>query len=169
MSGSGGSGGIPAEYAACDGPGQCLLVPSNCCGYCSQPELGDFLAINSDHESSFYGERCGGSIECPSCVTLMPGNFTALCRGPGRCQAVNVYDDDALVGCDAAEDCRLRWGAGCCEACAPTPDQLIAVKVNAVEQAQCGGGPCPGCPTAPYPNDASAACIDHKCSVVYAN
>lgn len=167
--GNAGAGGIPAEYESCSGPGQCVLVPSNCCGYCSQPRLEDFFAIHHDFESSFYAERCGGAIECPSCETVMPGNFTAVCRA-GRCERVNVYEDDKLVGCDGNADCRLRWGAQCCEPCAPTPDQLIAVANSAIEQNQCGGGvPCPECPTPAYPSDASAQCIDRRCAIVYAN
>ncbi len=166
--GSGGTGGIPTEYTTCGGPGQCILVPSNCCGYCSEPVLDGFLAINYKLESTYFGERCA-TIDCPSCITSMPGNFTAVCRA-GTCTAVDVYDEDSLTGCERNEDCQLRWGAGCCEGCAPSPDQLIAVKHNAIEQTQCGEGtPCPACPGAPYPAEASAECINKKCSIVYAN
>ncbi|MCA9646906.1 MAG: hypothetical protein H6718_28445 [Polyangiaceae bacterium] len=167
-SGNGGAGGVPSEYANCTGPGQCLLVPSNCCGYCSEPKLEDFIPINSSFESAFYGDRCS-TIDCPSCITQLPGNFTAICRA-GRCERVNVYDDDKLVGCERTEDCQLRWGSQCCEACAPSPDQLIAVAHGTIEQNQCGNGiPCPECPTPGYPSDASAECINQRCAVVYAN
>ncbi|MGE0323560.1 MAG: hypothetical protein AB7K71_29175 [Polyangiaceae bacterium] len=168
-SGNGGAGGIPSDYGSCDGPGQCMLVPSNCCGYCSEPKLDDFIPINSSLESAFYSAQCS-TIDCPSCITILPGNFTAICRA-GRCERVNVYDDDKLVGCEKNEDCQLRWGSGCCEPCTPpTSDQLIAVAQGTIEQFQCGGGtPCPACPGAPYPSDASAQCINQRCAIVYAN
>jgi hypothetical protein len=158
----GGTGGLPEDWLACAEPTECQLVENDCCGgYCFEHPLSDYTAINGKHIGDLSGLICSEPVACPGCAGLWSHpNYTALCRD-GRCSAVDVRNDE-LSQCVTDADCRLRWGASCCESCgAGAVDQLTALSllVN-LDAALCGSaGGCPlDCVPPPYPAEAIAYC-----------
>ncbi len=161
---TGGGGG--AAYTACTGPGQCTLVPTNCCGTCeTDPPLSDFLAINAGLQQQYLEETCAG-VGCPSCYSPLPGHYAAVCR-KGECVALDIREDPDFTSCDQPSDCTLRWGSSCCESCTPELSNLVAVRVGKVERNQCGQASCPDCATPEYPHAARAVCDNRVCRLVY--
>jgi hypothetical protein len=130
-SGAGGAGGAGggADFAACDGPGQCALVPTGCCGTCGAPELSDLAAVNTARAAEFAESVCPEPIPCPKCATQPNPNLFATCR-QGRCVAADARTD-AVSACQQSSDCVLRYGMGCCEStCMGTEGELTCVSVT---------------------------------------
>jgi hypothetical protein len=169
--GDGGSGG-GEPFAACDGPGQCVLVFNTCCGTCGLPELSDYVAINQDKASVFRDGLCFGIEGCPACGAQENPNLFAFCDN-GTCAKADVRTH-AVSACDVDSDCRLRYGAGCCEStCSGSEEQLTAVNTSqetTLTGLVCGGDgfACDAC-VPQYPLDAAPVCLSGHCSVALAN
>ncbi len=163
--GTSGAGG--QTFDSCSSSGECTLVPAACCGACN-PQLSDYVALNSSQVNAYLSQRACTDIACAPCPAPLPqadasGNFGALCVS-GRCQAFDVRSSP-LSRCEKSTDCALRMGVSCCEGCG---GGLAAVSTQLDLQKQlCGDGgfACPAC--APiYPAAASAQCgTDGHCAV----
>ena len=168
-SGSGGGGGSAGSgNDACGASWECTLLPTNCCGYCSEQPLSSFVAVSAAKASAVQQELCGPDpIACPACVTVPHPHYTAVCEG-GRCRPLDVRQSPATE-CTSASDCSLRWGAGCCEPCfAADPANLVALNKSAIDSILCEEpAPCDECAPAPYPDEAVATCESGRCSVAY--
>jgi hypothetical protein len=126
------------------------------------PELKDFEAINASfvEECSCQGPACG-------CATMENPNLATTCEA-GSCKGFDVRQEE-YSACSGDQDCTLRMGLGCCEACQGGEFNLVAVNVNqtALTEALCGNEliGCPDC--APqYPPNKKAACVANQCQVV---
>lgn len=168
--GCGGSTDIhtTSAYAVCDGPGQCLALVPGCCGGCGAPTLGDVTGVNADKQQQFRAATCRDPNPiCPACPTVPEPNLVAFCEG-GSCRAHDVRLDD-LSACSTDEDCMLR-DANCCEACAPTSFELIALaKDRAADYRAKICRPEQGCPACfpIYPAGWKASCASGgHCRVV---
>lgn len=163
--GTGATGGAGGNFAQCDAPGTCALVPTNCCGYC-QPgaPLSGFLAVNEKHVGDVLGELCADPVACPDCITWQDPHYLALCRS-GKCTAVDLRQDD-LSACNADSDCKLRWGSNCCESCSGNQEDIIVYNKNASFAAEvCGpfGGACPPCMPPEFPEYLLPYCDAGHC------
>jgi hypothetical protein len=158
----------PPDWAACDGPGQCLALETGCCGVCGAPTLADVAGVNAERIDAFFADTCRDPNPiCPDCASMLEPNLVGFCLA-AECRAVDVRLDP-LSACAADDDCMLR-APGCCEACAPSPWELVAIAVaragdyrDLVCPADAG---CPAC--APiYPPGWAAACgASGHCAVV---
>jgi hypothetical protein len=165
---TGGAGGVGTDVTTCVAGDACVLVPTNCCGYCSAQTLDRFVAVNAQRAAEFTRQICPNPMPCPACVNYPEPHYTATCRR-GHCVAVDVRYD-ALGACNTSADCRLRWGAECCERCAGDAfgEGLTAVRASGFEGAVCGAAfACPDCAIAEYPQAAQATCTDGRCSVLF--
>jgi len=75
---------------------------------------------------------------------------------------------EPITACNSDDDCRLRMGAGCCEACIGDDHDLIAIaKTGEGKLKGLICGPALGCPecSPSYPNDVYAACVQGHCAV----
>jgi hypothetical protein len=82
----------------------------------------------------------------------------------GLCTAVDVRETD-LMSCETSEQCRLRWGANCCEYCASSREMLIAVSTQVDYEARvCPSdfSGCPPCVPPPFPVGVRARCTPEK-------
>jgi len=165
--GDGASGGTSGGAAGasshpCGASEACDLFPTNCCGYCGASTIDQWFAV-ADEDLADYQNSCS-NIACAGCVTRYMPNFAAVCRD-GECIAIDVTVDE-LAACNVNEDCALRWGTGCCQACDMNSTDLIAVSRTAnTTAAFCGKAVPPCCGPAAFPSNARAACIDGFCRV----
>lgn len=154
-----------AAFDACDGPGQCVLVPSSCCGSCGTQSLESMTAVHADHTAAYFESLCPDDVACPACAALPNPNLFAYCES-GHCVAADAKTH-AVSACTADADCRLRLGADCCEPCDGSADQIIAVSLdNDLKGLVCT--PNEGCPkcAVQYPPNAAAWCTGGHCAVV---
>jgi hypothetical protein len=180
---SGGSGGFGGESAdggedwfACNGPGQCTLVPTSCCGTSCEPvPLAEFTAVNTGHIGDFK-KPCElvdcAPIACPAPPPGAPANqpfFTAVCRA-GRCEAVDIRETE-LTACSDSTECYLRRGAECCESCgAGLSYGVVAFSKRADLRGElCSPmSGCDACAPAPFPTDLISTCNSNgHCDVAY--
>lgn len=161
------SGGGAGGFAACDGPGQCVIANKGCCDPCGAPELADVTAINGKFADAFFQSTCPEPTPCPACATAVNPNLFAYCDN-GTCKAADA-SKHPVSECKADADCSLRYGTGCCQSCgAVDASWLIAVSDGGLLLSLvCGEDVgCPACvPT--YPSDASAICSAGHCAVVF--
>jgi hypothetical protein len=169
--GSGGSAGLPNEWRACSDASQCTTREAQCCQLCGPDSANQAVAFNRAFLSEVEQKLCAGHPgNCPvaDCV-LRPGFIVPLCL-EGLCTAIDIRMDK-LTSCSTSEQCRLRWGTGCCEYCGDSREMLVAVNSQVdYEATLCGSGHggCPPCAPPPYPNDAIARCsTEHRCEVAW--
>src|SRR4051812_1516829 len=79
--GAGGDTGA-GVFAACGGPGECVLVPNGCCGPCVEPDFTTLASINSAQSEAFHQFVCPAQSPCPKCATLNADLF-AYCEAGG--------------------------------------------------------------------------------------
>jgi hypothetical protein len=162
-SGAGGN----ASFGKCTGPGQCILAEPGCCGSCGRIGLDDVEPIHQDQQKAFYAATCDDPTgPCPGCASLPNPDLFAFCDA-GQCAEADITKHAANV-CKTSQDCRLRIGLACCEACVGSREQVVAIPVAFEKELLalvCGGDVgCPAC--APqYPPYAVAACEGGRCVV----
>lgn len=164
-SGGAGGSGASSNLAQCSAPGTCTLFATNCCGgYCdANAPLAGFQAVNVAKLGELEAQTCTGDIACPGCVSVDNPNYLAACRA-GQCAAVDLRQD-ALSACAKDDDCRLRWGSGCCEDCGGNANELVVYSTSANLEAEVcnpGGGACPPCAPPPYPPYILPLCGEDK-------
>src|SRR4051794_10261503 len=81
--GAGGGGG-GGDFGACDGPGQCELVATGCCGGCVTPELSSLAAVNQARAADFAKSVCPEPLPCPKCAAQPNPNLFTTCQ-EGHC------------------------------------------------------------------------------------
>ncbi len=116
---------------------------------------------------AFRDATCSTPNEpCPACATLDNPNLFAYCDA-GQCQEADV-ELEPWNQCEENDDCVLRAGLDCCEACTAEYDTTVAVprSHNQLLDKVCDGDVgCPECaPT--YPAGAEAECDQGVCRVV---
>lgn len=170
--GSGGAGGGgTVDFAACDGPGQCVMALKGCCESCGVTRPEEYEPINDSKASAHFDAVCsdktpGGPV-CDACISYRNPNIFATCE-QSACVAADLRAH-AFGACSTADDCRLRMGASCCEACQGFPEGLTAIaksQEGAFLQAVCSplAGACDDC--APqYPAGYVADCVNSQCVV----
>jgi hypothetical protein len=166
-----GTGTAPGDFAACNGPGQCLLATATCCGPCGFPELPDYVAVHNDKAMAYYESLCPDPVACPDCITGYDPHLFAYCDlAAGKCVGADARTH-AVSACTSADQCYLRGGASCCESCNElTQGELTALSTFAdpslVELVCNPDAPCPPCAPS-YPAGAQATCgPDGHCSVL---
>ncbi|MBI4702985.1 MAG: hypothetical protein HY744_17855 [Deltaproteobacteria bacterium] len=153
-------------FGACDGPGQCTLAAPGCCGPpCGTPSLPDFAPINQSQTQAFFNATCPDPehTPCPGCPSGQYPDLFAYCDG-GQCLGADMRVSP-MNSCQGPQDCRLRWGLGCCE-CNSEQLGLTAIPVAiepelAAMVCQPGQG-CPECMPS-YPPGAFAFCQGGRC------
>ena len=160
--------GCKRDTSACDAPGQCALMTTDCCGAPCDATASDFSAVNVDRMHEFRQDSCDVVDGCDGlgCTTPTAPRFLATCRDE-QC-VVQDTADLPLSACSADEDCILRFGLGCCEPCSGEAAQLTSVRADGLaELAALTCAPddrCGGC-FHDYPPGATAVCVDGRCSV----
>jgi hypothetical protein len=148
------------DLAKCTGPNTCSLVPTTCCGTCSQPTTENMTAVTRGLEAEHSKLVCGdGPVGCPACAPLIPdGSVQAWCVA-SRCKPIDVRKEPVST-CATDADCMLRH-APCCEPCDESPYDLVALnptKVEAYRASVCAGDEtCSKC-LSRYPADTVAVC-----------
>ena len=157
------------DMRRCDGPGQCVALPKGCCGApCGAVDLADFDAIHFDYMRQFREESCRSGGDCPlvDCNERSDAGVFAECQG-GTCVARNLAAEP-LSSCQVPEECRLRFGVGCCESCEGTAASLVAARLDAEEALRAAvcrpGDACGICRPEP-PEGARADCVEGRCVV----
>lgn len=150
------------RFDACDGAAQCILAITDCCGKCGDPVITDFDAINRTQEAAHRATVCKDPTPaCPDCAAWDDPNLVAFCRD-SRCVGVDVRTD-AISECAKDDDCMLRAGSDCCEACSVVDArQIIALgkaKGGELQAQVCDplAGACPPCMPV-YPTNVVATC-----------
>lgn len=174
--GAGGStGSSPNDLYACTGPGQCLLVEAarDCCQpRCGPVDISFYTAIHSDHLPDWHaGQSCAGcpappcSDEDKAAFTRSSTPFIAVCEN-SRCKVVDLGQTE-VTECTGDSDCRVRYGAECCEDQLMNESSFIAISNDGALQeltcrdrfVPCGARPQP-------PATATARCGDGRCELV---
>jgi hypothetical protein len=162
------SGGSP-NLDGCTNPQECVLVSPHCCGVCDGT-LSDYTAVNTAAVSEYYSGRGCTDVLCEPCaapdpLTSSQPYLTATCRS-GECVPIDVREEGA-ADCESSEDCRLRAGIGCCEACSATEAEMVAISDTALlTELSCGAmlAPCLAC--APiYPETFESVCEQGRCTL----
>ncbi|MBK7396505.1 MAG: hypothetical protein IPJ34_09455 [Myxococcales bacterium] len=160
---------VGVDLTFCTGAGQCAVTPITCCGTCSSPTLGDTKAVRKDKVAIDRSLTCGPTPPpCPGCAVMkLDDSIQAVCRfggggggggaPAGRCTAIDVRTEP-VSACETDTDCVLR-SSGCCDECAPTRDQIIAINTKAIPSWRAevcvGDEVCSRCLTKPPPGIAA--------------
>ena len=96
----------------------------------------------------------------------MPIPPTAVCRA-WQCVPIDVRDE-GVSDCQDPSDCHLRAGVGCCESCAGTESELVAVSdTMLLSDLVCSDNASPCLPCAPtYPPEYTATCDGGRCQLI---
>jgi hypothetical protein len=156
----GGTGGGPS-FAACSGPGECILAEPGCCGSCGVVPLSKFDAINKSAEQAHHAATCTDpSQPCPGCMSRPDPNAFAYCPSKS-CVGADIRTH-AWSACQTDADCILRVGTACCEKCfVEHSDEVVALaSKHAAEFRAAVCAPSTGCPTClpQYPPGSTAWC-----------
>jgi hypothetical protein len=148
----------PAEWFACSGPDECVVVPEGrCCTPCDPVAFQGYTAVNTRHRADFARQQGCATTPCPACPAPDPriprsdSNFFALCR-EGRCVAVDLRYS-AYSACKTHADCRLKHGTTCCDGCGD--NELVTFNPASTLMADL----CPVKPECPPP---SSACLANR-------
>jgi hypothetical protein len=166
---------IESCYATCIGPGhseaaacmtslECTLIPSRCCGPCGEATLQNMVAVNTSHTTVVQAQPSCAVIDCVPCDPPSSNPWLGATCHEGRCVAFDARQTE-LTACAEHADCRLRGGLGCCENCAASPEEFVALNRSAnTEPLLCGGVPilCDAC-TPAIPPGFSAFCTNGRC------
>jgi hypothetical protein len=147
-----------------------MVRESTCCQGCGPQEVNRAIAFNRNYADGVTARLCGPNPPpCPAVACVLAPSYVLPFCIEGRCQAIDIRQD-LLTSCGTNEQCRLRWGTQCCEACGTRNELLVAVnsQVN-YEATVCGSQmACPDCVVGPYPADARAVCgPSNHCSVAF--
>lgn len=166
------------QFDACQAATDCIIAGTGCCGVCDGPGIRahDLIAYNRQHANQFLcglaGQRAAGQGGGGAAVPVPLPPLCAQCPAPAPGQgALKYFVPDCVRGqcvvtdlrssqftaCRRDDDCKVRHGNGCCEACSNV--NLLAVSSNgAFEKLVCGAMPPPCPPCVPPPSEASAVC-----------
>ena len=162
------SGGTP-DLDSCQSPQECVLVSPHCCGACDGT-VQDYVAVSAAGLEAFQAAHLCPDIACEPCPPNDPtiANYpyiTATCRN-GQCVPIDIREE-GVTDCETSEDCFMRAGADCCEACDGTT--VASVSDGALlNELVCGDEPayCPPCAPV-YPPELAVVCDDGRCGLIY--
>ncbi len=148
------------DFAACNVPTDCLVLPMSCCGSCGAPTRGDAIAVARDRVDAYRGNTCGDDQGCPTCAPLfIDPTLVATCRDQ-RCELIDLHEHHASA-CEADDDCRVRT-PDCCPCGGDTePGRLIGVSSeNEYASLVCDpDSACPECAPV-YPSEVTVSCAE---------
>ena len=157
----------PMATASCSFPTDCTLVPSTCCGSCSEPSLANRVAVRTGQEAAVQAAMGCHLVDCIPCEATAPNPWLgATCSG-GRCVAFDLRQT-GLASCLDSSECVLRAGLNCCEPCAAGALDYAAVNRNAdIRALVCGDADvaCPPCVPVP-PMSIEPSCVNGSCDVL---
>jgi hypothetical protein len=160
----------PADFASCDGPGQCVLATPGCCAKCGTTTVADFVAVNSAKAGDYQKSVCPSPQGCPDCAQIVDPNIFAYCSA-GKCVVADVRTDP-VSQCQTDSDCHLRNGSACCEDCGgPNASEVISVSYKAPQDlTSLVCAPDTGCPKClpQYPPAYLPICANGHCSIAAA-
>jgi hypothetical protein len=167
--GGSGSGG-KIDPAACAEPTDCELVERACCAACEPVSLEDFAALNGAFSDDFTSAlECGDVLcaPCPPASEEVRPWLGATCRAQ-QCLAFDARLEE-FTACDSNDDCRLRTGLDCCEACGRDDARVVAVSEEAALRALVCPSDHQGCDECEpqYAPDRMAHCVSGHCITLY--
>ena len=133
--------GTSSTWRSCARTSECELVHTGCCDGCGVPTVSSFDGVNRTRESEHFMDVCPMPTPCPACVSAPNANIVTTCAS-AQCSVLDV-STLPLSACHADADCMLRY-ASCC-ACSGTPEQVIAIRMDAesgIEGLLCDAGGC---------------------------
>jgi hypothetical protein len=160
------------NYDTCRVATDCLLGNLGCCGVCDGPGVTahDFIAYNKQDQAKAQACTLGG-VTCGSCPPVEPMTNTRPYFVPncvrGECVVEDIREND-VTACKTSEDCRVRNGTACCQACG-FGDVVAVRRDGSLERLVCDELPptCLDCVAVP-PEGAEAQCNDQgRCVVRY--
>jgi hypothetical protein len=155
----------PTLPASCSSPFDCTLVPSMCCGGCSEPSLANRVAVRKGQESAVQIATGCHLVDCVPCEPAQPNPWLGATCTAARCVAFDARALDITL-CTDTSDCVLRGGLECCENCAAQGLDFVAVNREAnVAALTCGDGhgACDACVAVP-PFGLVALCESGRCT-----
>jgi hypothetical protein len=160
--GTGGERAASADWSACSGPGQCIVVTTGCCTPCNVPQLSGVAGVNAKATAGFRAVTCPVPTSCPGCGLDPNPSLGARCVA-GHCEAFDVRQVPEYSACSVNEECRMRKGLDCCE-CGTAPWTAVSVKgASALDAAMCAPGTvCNDCAPVP-PAGVIVGCISGHC------
>jgi len=138
-------GGAP-ELDACASDLDCVITSIGCCDACEPVPDSALVAVAADQIDELRALTGCTDVACAGCLAPTRGertrhNYYPVCVD-GQCTVRDVRSQP-IAACDTVDDCRLRCGTGCCDACGPAED-VIAVRADAdLSAAFCDGDPVP--------------------------
>jgi hypothetical protein len=169
------------NYDACTQPTDCVITGGGCCGICDAPDIKahDLVAYNKKYASNLIlcdgpsgaGAAPPGDIACGPCPSLDGDTGSLKYFVPNCVQGACVVEDirvSPLSLCKTEQDCTLRNGNSCCQACGVS--QTIAISNHAAfNQLVCGDTPqgCPDCVPGPTTGVAYCNPMTNHCQVAY--
>jgi hypothetical protein len=140
----------------CNRSGQCFVKPEDCCrNDCSL----DALVTKNSAGFTGYVLACA-QRGCTPC--RVNARWVPQCID-NRCTIVDL-EASSISACRTDADCKLRWGATCCEKCHADPAfDLVSVSQSVLFCA--AGDSCDPCALAPFPPQARAVCVNEHCRV----
>jgi hypothetical protein len=147
-----------------------VIVDPGCCGHCDPVSSTDLLGANRVRAED--ARNCPGGVACGACPTISElertrQNFFVSC-GYGTCRILDVRETNATY-CTTDDDCHLRLGAGCCEAC-NGPGLIAVANTDYLDSTVCRDVSCDDC-VPQIPAGFRAACgnpdfSEHQCGVL---
>jgi len=164
-SGTSGDAGASSNADDCKEPSDCELVPVDCCGTCVATSA-DYVALNRDAVSDYISNRPCTDRICPECAPTGVEWLTATCVA-SHCQVLDARVKE-LNACEVSDDCYLRAGLDCCEACGSSPAFVALSKrseatlLGLVCDSEFA---CDACVAVP-PETLSATCVEGRCETM---
>ena len=158
-----GSGQDAAQDAAdspdptsCVRSSECIVRPIDCC----QSDCGGgAIAVLNGVGARDFARSC---LERGCTACRVSARWVPQCVD-GRCAIIDL-DASSLSTCRADVDCKLRWGAVCCEKCHPDA-AFDLVSVSRSAEFCVSDDSCDPCAPPPFPATARAVCVDEHCKV----
>ena len=163
--GTSGDAGASSNADDCKEPSDCELVPVDCCGTCVATSA-DYVALNRDAVSDYISNRPCTDRICPECAPTGVEWLTATCVA-SHCQVLDARVKE-LNACEVSDDCYLRAGLDCCEACGSSPAFVALSKrseatlLGLVCDSEFA---CDACVAVP-PETLSATCVEGRCETM---
>jgi hypothetical protein len=146
-----------SDPTSCAGSMECDVVPKDCCNIdCATTELIPVSAAAIRDYFRSCTQR--GCTPCP-----VSAEWVSRCIN-NRCSVVDLGSSSFSV-CKINDDCKLRWGSRCCDLCHPNLATDLVSVARAAMFCDPDYGGCDPCSLAPFPEGATAVCLDGHCSV----
>ncbi len=157
--------GARPSLRGCDQAIQCAVASVGCCGLCGDEDIGRTIGVNRARLEDY---RPCGDVLCEQCPEVPEASRTTQYFVPAcvdsECTVTDLRTTDATA-CTVDEQCFLRLGTACCEACGG--NGFAALSSTAFLAQECGFDyGCPDCVTPEPPEGMTTRCVDGRCRVV---